>query len=65
MEEKVHKLEKLMDKLSMLEDPHTEYAMLKSCFALPKLSFLMHAVDPCQHQGTLVKFDTAVSGWLA
>ena len=60
MEEKVYKLEKLMDKLSLLEDPHTEYAMLKSCFALPKLSFLMRTVDPRQHQGTLVKFDTAV-----
>jgi hypothetical protein len=51
MEEKVYKLEKLMDKLSLLEDPHTEYAMLKSCFALPKLSFLMRTVDPRQHQG--------------
>ena len=60
MEEKVYKLEKLMDKLSLLEDPHTEYAMLKSCFALPKLSFLLRAVDPRQHQGTLVKFVTAV-----
>ena len=51
MEEKVYKLENLMDKLSLLEDPHTEYAMLKSCFALPKLSFLMRTVDPRQHQG--------------
>ena len=41
LEEKVHKLDQLMDKLSLLEDPHTEYAMQKSCFALPKLSFLM------------------------
>ena len=27
-----------MEKLSTLEDPHSEYTLLRSCFSLPKLS---------------------------
>ena len=60
LEEKVLKLDQLMDKISLLEDPHTEYALLRNCFALPKLSYLMRAVDPRQHQGSLARFDTFV-----
>ena len=60
LDEKVDKLDQLMDKISRLEDPHTEYALLRNCFALPKLSYLMRAVDPRHHQGSLVRFDTFV-----
>ena len=49
-----------MDKLSIRDDPHTEYAMLKSCFALPKFSYIMRTVDPRPYRGTMEKFDKAV-----
>ena len=49
-----------MDKLHLLEDPHTEYGILRKCFSLPKLSYTMHTVDPRPHQGKLDKFHKAV-----
>ena len=51
-----------MDKLSIRDDPHTEYAMLKSCFALPKFSYIMRTVDPRPYKGTMEKFDKAEHG---
>ena len=36
--EKIDDTEMLMEKLSTLEDPHSEYTLLRSCFSLPKLS---------------------------
>ena len=49
-----------MDKISLLKDPHTECALLRNCFALPKVFYLMLAVDPCHHQGGIKRFDTSV-----
>ena len=60
LEDRIAKLGELMDKLSILDDPHTEYAMLKSCFALPKFSYIMRTVDPRPYKGTMEKFDKAV-----
>ena len=44
-----------MDKLHLLEDPHTEYGILRKCFSLPKLSYTMRTVEPRPHQGKLDK----------
>ena len=34
--DRISKLEALLEKLPTLEDPHTEYVLLKNCFGLPK-----------------------------
>ena len=58
--DRIAKLEALLEKLPTLEDPHTEYVLLKNCFGLPKLSYTMRTVDPRPHQNTLKRFDTGV-----
>jgi hypothetical protein len=46
LKDRIIKLEALMDKLHLLEDPNTEYGILRKCFSLPKLSYTMRTVDP-------------------
>ena len=43
--------------LPQLEDPHTEFALLRSCLSLPKLSFLLRVVDTSGHRHLLQEFD--------
>ena len=57
---RIDKVEHLLAKLHLLEDPHTEYALLRNCIAISKLSYTMRTVDPCQHKETLARFDTLV-----
>ena len=64
--EKIDKAEYLMEKLSELEDPHSEYVLLRSCFSSPKLSYIMRTVDTLPHSTLMQKFDDAVwSAFLA
>ena len=41
---KVDKIKDTTALLPLLEDPHTEFVFLRSCLALPKISFLLRAV---------------------
>ena len=45
---KIEKIQQTTDLLPLLEDPHTEFVLLKSCLSLPKLSFLLRTVDTSQ-----------------
>ena len=57
LKHKVQKVEEITGLLPLLEDPHTEFTLLRSCLALPKISFLLRAVDTSTHTGQLQKFD--------
>jgi hypothetical protein len=35
----------LVDSLPLVEDPHTEYVLIRSCFALPKIMYTLRTVD--------------------
>ena len=53
-------MEEVLDKLHLLEDPHSEYVLLRNlrnCFSLPKLSYALRTVDPAPHSSTLTCFD--------
>jgi hypothetical protein len=54
---KVEKVREITGLLPQLQDPHTEYVLLRSCLALPKLSFLLRATDTSNHQDHLQEFD--------
>ena len=54
---KVEKIKETTALLPLLEDPHTEFALLRSCLALPKISFLLRAVDTSGHAALLQEFD--------
>ena len=46
--------------LPLLKDPHLEYVLLRSCFSLPKIVFLLRSTDPTQHQALWAAFDTLI-----
>jgi hypothetical protein len=35
----------LVDSLPLIEDPHTEYVLIRSCFSLPKIMYTLRTVD--------------------
>ena len=57
VKKKVAKIEDITELLPQMEDPHTEYVLLKSCLSLPKLSFLHRTVNTCQYVEHLQTFD--------
>ena len=57
VEKKVEKVKEVTELLPLIEDPHTEFALLRSCLSLPKLSFLLRAVDTSNHTRHLQTFD--------
>ena len=42
------KVGKLLEKLPSLKDPHSEFALLCSCFSLPKVAFTLRTTPPLQ-----------------
>ena len=54
---KVEKIREITSLLPLLEDPHTEFALLRSCLAYPKLSFLLRTVDTSSMSDQLQEFD--------
>ena len=46
---KVSKVEEISALLPLLEDPHTEFVLLRSCLALPKIAFILRTVDTASH----------------
>ena len=54
---KVAKVEEITSLLPLLEDPHTEFSLLRSCLSLPKISFLLRTVDTSVHTDLLQSFD--------
>ena len=58
--ERIVSTEVLMEKLGDLEDPHSEYVLLKNCFSLQKLSYIMRTVDTGHHETLMRRFNSAV-----
>ena len=54
-----------MELLPLLKDPHSEFVLLRSCFSLPKIMFMLRAVNTTDHQEQLSKFDSIIRGALS
>ena len=54
IESRIEKVRVLLDKLPHLSNPHAEFVLLRSCFSLPKISYLMRVIPP---------FPTCLSLW--
>ena len=50
---KVNKIRDITTLLPLLEDPQTEFVLLRICLALPKISFLLPGVDTSSHTAIL------------
>ena len=57
-------MREILELLPLLKDPHTEFVLLRSCLSLPKIMFMLRAVDTSNHQEQLFKFDSMVRGAL-
>ena len=57
LEKKMDKVREITSLLPFIEDPHTEFVLLRSCLALPKLMFSLRTVDTTDHQPPLEECD--------
>ena len=57
LQAKKEKVAEISALLPHLQDPHTEFALLRSCLALPKLLFSLRTVSTTEHQDVLTEFD--------
>ena len=55
--EKINSVRNITELLPLLSDPHSEFALLRSCFSLPKLTYLLRTVDPQIHLHLWKNFD--------
>ena len=57
LSKKVEKVQEITSLLPGIEDPHTEFVLLRSCLALPKLMFSLRTVDTSAYQEPLIEYD--------
>ena len=57
LKKKVEMVRSLTSLVPNLGDPHTEYVLLRSCLALPKILFSLRTVETTNHQEVLAEFD--------
>ena len=50
IQERVSKVQQIMNRLPMLKDPQAEYAILRSCISQPKVMFSLRTISPVPHQ---------------
>jgi hypothetical protein len=58
--ERLAGVQRLLDSLHTLEDPHMEYTLLRNCFSFPKLAYTLRTVDTSLHPAFRKDFDAAV-----
>ena len=62
--EKIEKVRQVTELLPHLREPHLEFVLLRSCLSLPKVMFLLRALDTSEHQDLLDTFDSITRGAL-
>ena len=65
LEAKLEKVRLITELLPLLKDPHLEFVLLRSCLSLPKVMFLLRALDTTDHQYSLKSFDSITRGALS
>ena len=65
LEERVEKVRQVTELLPLLQDPHSEFVLLRSCLGLPKVMFMLRAVNTTDHQEVLSKYDSITRGALS
>ena len=58
--EKIQAVRDITIQLPLIKDPHSEFVLLRSCFSLPKLMFLLRSIDPTHHQELWRLFDRMI-----
>lgn len=53
----MERVREITNLLPYIEDPHTEFVLLRSCLALPKVMFSLWTVDTTNLQEPLQEYD--------
>ena len=59
LDDRIEKSQQLMQKLGILDDPYSEYVLLRNCLALPKMSYAIRTVNPVHHEASMERFDSS------
>ena len=62
---RVAKVRDAVSLLPMIQDPHTEFVLLRSCLSLPKIMFMLRAIDTTAFLDELAEFDNIIRGALS
>ena len=54
------KVQDVVQLLPLLKDPHSEFVLLRSRVSLPKIMFMLRAVNTTAHQEQLSEFDSII-----
>ena len=65
LEARVNKVRDVVERLPLLQDPHSEFVLLRSCLSLPKIMFMLRAVDTLEFLELLLEFDSIMRGALS
>ena len=57
---RVEKIKAIIDRLPLLKDPQSEFAVLRSFLGQPKVMFSLRTTNPLPHQDLWVEFDCIV-----
>ena len=60
IERKIQAVHDITQLLPTLQDPHSEFVLLRSCFSLPKTMFLLRSTNPLPHQDLWTSFDDLI-----
>ena len=56
----MEKVREVTELLPLLQDPHTEFVLLRSRLSLPKIMFMLRAVNTTAHQEQLSEFNSII-----
>ena len=65
LHDRIEKVRQVTELLPLLQDPHCEFMLLRSCLALPKVMFLLRALDTSRFGDLLEEFDATTRGALS
>ena len=60
IEKKIQTVHDITQLLPTLQDPHSEFVLLRSCFSLPKTIFLLRSTNPLPNQDLWASFDDLI-----
>ena len=58
VEDRIQKIAEIFDRLPAINDAQTEFALLRSCFSLPKLTYCLRTCDPSHLLPSYKQFDS-------
>jgi hypothetical protein len=57
---RIREIKEITSLLQHIEDAQIEFVLLRSCFSLPKVIYMLRTVDPTKHQDIWADFDTHI-----